>query len=156
MSTSIIYGYGFELGTIKPLVLIDFIKNHKNTFCKSDEEIEMFENLTDTDNGIFAYTYAEDYFEDYMYSCDCSGQEGLGAVISNIMYRETEIRFEYQKGQSDCGSEPSILLTECCPWGYNEIERNLTKDDLYKICKMYMDELEITDDPDYLNIEYFG
>ena len=72
------------------------------------------------------------------------------------MSRETGIRFEYQQGQLDCGSEPSVLFAECCPWGYNEAERNLTENDLFKICKKYMDELEIKMDPCYLKIEYFG
>ena len=37
MRTSIVYGYGFEVD-ITDDKLIDFIKAHKDTFCKSDEE----------------------------------------------------------------------------------------------------------------------
>ena len=42
------------------------------------------------------------------------------------------------------------------PWLFNETEKELTEEKLSNICKKYMDELGITDNPDYLNLEYYG
>lgn len=38
---------------------------------------------------------------------------------------------------------------------FSEIEKELTEEKLFNICKKYMDELGIMDSPDYLNLEYY-
>ena len=38
----------------------------------------------------------------------------------------------------------------------NETEKNLTEEKLKEICKTYMDEIGLIDEPDYLELEYFG
>ena len=123
--------------------LIDFIKEHKEAFCKSDREKKLY-------NDMLNYTESEynleDFFEDY--SCDNTGMTGLGAVIANIMSRETGIRFAY------CQPE-SIVIDEKYPWLFNETEKELTEEKLSNICKKYMDELGVVDNPDYLNLEYY-
>ena len=157
MRSSFVYGFGFEVYDVKPLALIGFIENHKETLIKSDLEREMVETINNTENGLFAYNIAEEYFEDWEYACDVTGQEGFGAVISNVISRETGIRIEYQMGQSDCGSYPSVLLAETYPWLYNEKERNLTVDSLTEILLPYAEELGLSkDDIDALEIEYYG
>ena len=82
--------------------------------------------------------------------------EGNGAVISNIMSRETGIRFIYCQPDGDCDTYASIVFEEGYPWHLNEVEKNLTKEKLQSICKQYMNELGIDDTPDYLNLEYWG
>ena len=156
METSIVYGNGFNVDKVRPLKMIDFIKNHKKTFCQSETENEIYKNLTDTDNGIFAHNYMGDFFNNYGYSCEYSGREGFGAVISNIMSRETGIRFEFQTGQDDCDGVPSVMLAECPAWALNDTERNLTEEKFMKICDKYMKELGIEGRADYLKVEYFG
>ena len=126
MRSSFVYGYGFKVDEIKTSVMVNFIKKHKETFCQSDIEKQIFNDLEDTDNGIFAYNYMEDFFGEYGYSCELSGCEGFGAVISNIMSRETGIRFEYQRGCDDCGSVPTVMFSDCPVWCYNEVEKKLT------------------------------
>ena len=81
MRSSFVYGYGFMVDEIRPLDLIRFIENHKETLRKSETEIDMVESINNTEDGLFAYNIAEEYFEDWGYQCDTSGQEGLGAVI---------------------------------------------------------------------------
>lgn len=77
MRSSFIYGFGFNSDCDEGK-LIDFIKNHKETFCESDEEKELYKEM-------LGYTENEydlkNLFEDY--SCDNTGTEGVGAVIAN-------------------------------------------------------------------------
>ena len=98
----------------------------------------------------------EEFFDDYSYACDCSCAEGFGAVISNIMSRETGIRFEYQQGQDDCGSVPTVMFSDAPVWCYNEAEKNLTEDKFYEICDKYMHELGLEGRADYMEVEYYG
>lgn len=148
--SSFIYGYGFN-GDCDEGKLIDFIKEHKETFCKSDREKELYNDmLKHTENEYDL----EDFFEDY--SCDNTGMKGVGAVIANIMSRETGIRFAYCQPDGDCDTLASIVFDEKYPWLFNETEKELTEEKLSNICKKYMDELGITDNPDYLNLEYYG
>lgn len=148
MSSSFIYGYGFNSDCDEEK-LIDFIKTHKEAFCKSDREKELYNDiLNHTKNDL------EDFFEDY--SCDNTGMEGIGAVIANIMSRETGIRFAYCQPDEVCDTLASIVFEERYPWQLNESEKELTEEKLSNICKKYMNELGITDNPDYLSLEYYG
>ena len=152
MRSFIVYGYGFIVDEVPDDKLIDFIKNHKDAFCKLNDEKELF-------NEMLEYTKEEYDLEDFFdyYYCDSSGQEGRGAVISNIISRETGIRVEYQSGQSDCYSYPSVLFAEGYPWLYNKKEKNLTVDSLTEILLPYAEELGLSrKDIDTLEIEYYG
>lgn len=150
MRSSFIYGYGFNCDCDED-ILIEFVKAHKDTFCKSEEETELY-------NEMLNYTSDEYDLENFFdgYGCEVSGMEGNGAVIANIMSRETGIRFMYCQPDGDCDTYASVIFEECYPWNLNETEKNLTIEVLENICKKYMDELGITDKPDYLNLEYFG
>ena len=150
MSSSFIYGYGFNCDCDDEK-LIDFVKTHKETFCKSNEEVKLYEEM-------LKYTESEYDLEDFFnrYSCDHTGIEGKGAVISNIMSRETGIRFIYCTPDDTCGTLASVLFTEGYPWQLNSVERNLTVDKLESICKKYLNELGISISPDFLALEYYG
>lgn len=150
-STGIVYGFGFNI-TCDDELLINFIINHKETFCKSEEEICLFNNMLEYTSKQYDL---EDFFEQY--ACNSSGMEGNGAVISNIMSRETGIRFEYQSGDSGCDSYPTILFSESMPWHYNDKEKKLTEESLKEICEQYAIELGIDiDDINMCKIEYYG
>lgn len=155
MRSSFVYGYGFKLycnGDEEKIV--EFIKAHKDTFCKSDSEKEIYSYLLKFSEKQNNQNDLEDYFANY--ECEYSGCQGIEAAISNIMQRETGIRFEYQCGDENCDNYPSIILREGYPWQYNEVEKSLTEKDLSHICKKYMDELGIYSEPNYVNIEYYG
>lgn len=150
MRSSFIYGYGFNCDCDEDK-LIDFIKVHKETFCKSELEAILYDRLlryTEKENDL------EDFFENY--DCETSGMQGNGAVIANIMSRETGIRFMYCQSDTGCDTLASIVFEEGYPWQLNEIEKNLTVEDLANICKKYMNELGITEEPDCLSLEYYG
>lgn len=89
MRSSFIYGYGFNSDCDEEK-LIDFIKEHKEAFCKSNREKKLY-------NDMLKHTESEYDLEEFLedYSCDNTGMEGMGAVIANIMSRETGIRFAY-------------------------------------------------------------
>lgn len=150
MRSSFIYGFGFN-SDCNEGKLIDFIKNHKETFCESDKEKELYEEILDYTENEYDL---KDLFEDY--SCDNTGTEGVGAVIANIMSRETGIEFVYCQSDANCDTPASVVFDEKYPWLLNETEKELTEEKLSNICKKYMDELGITDDPDYLELEYYG
>ena len=148
MKHIIAYGYGFQQPYDEEKI-IDFIKSHKDTFCRTEEETALFNEMLD-------YTTKEYDLEDFFsgYRCENSGMEGLGAVISNIMSRETGVRFFYQSGDSDCNSDPAIILPDKSPWEYNLIESHLTKESLFTMLSQYMAELGADTEPDYMAIEY--
>ena len=157
MRTSMVYGYGFETHKITDEDFLVFLYNHKDAFCESDEEKLLFDNLTNLDKYYddLDDNITDDYFESYC--CDSSGQQGRGAVISNIIYRETGIRVEYQMGDYDCYSYPSVLFPECMPWHLNEKEKNLTMNSLKEILLPYVTELGLNkENITSLQIEYFG
>lgn len=155
METSIVYGHGFIVDEVTDEKLIDFIKNHKNAFCKTPTEIAMYDEILKmTETEIDTYG-TEDYFQGY--SCICSGQEGRGAVVSNIITRETGIGVQYEMGDRDCDSYPSVLFPEGMPWHLNEKEKNLTINSLTEILLPYVEELGLSkDNIESLKIEYYG
>lgn len=152
MRSSFIYGFGFY-SKCDEGKLIDFIKKHKETFCKKDMEKETYNKIISSASNKYALDYLEDIFENY--SCDNTGMEGIGAVISNIMSRETGIRFSYCSPDDGCNTPASVLFEKDYPWLLNETECNLTEEVLHNIIKKYMEELGINEEPDYLNLEYY-
>lgn len=152
MSSSFVYGYGFACDwEVKKF--IEFVKAHRDTFRRSSEEAEMYDEL-------IAFTGDEDEedLDDLFgeYTPDRYGWDGVGTVIANIMYRETNIGFIFCPPDGDCNTSASIVFERAYPWWCNETEKNLTEDKLYEICRKYMQELGIKGEPDYLDLEYFG
>lgn len=143
MYSSIVYGYGFHCDC-DDQKFVDFIKNHKETFCQSEKEKEIFDKMDEESCDV------QELF--LSYPCDATGQEGQGAVISNIMARETDIRFICCMPDGDCNTLASVVFEEGYPWQMNQTEKNLTGKDLERICKTYMEELGIEDDPDFLSL----
>lgn len=151
MSTMMVYGFGFECDT-EDSILVQFIKNHKEAFCKTAWEKDVYKKiLTYSPKNQFKLA---DVICDY--ACDSGGCEGLGAVIANIMSRGTGIRFDYCPPNDDCNTLATVLYSESYPWQMNEVERDLTAEKLTEICKTYMKELGLDDEPDFLAQEYYG
>lgn len=150
MRSSFVYGFGFNCDCDEGK-LIDFIKNHKKAFCQTEKEKELYKEILNYTENEYDL---EDFFEDY--ECDSNGLEGIGAVIANIMSRETGIRFEYCMPDGDCNTLASIVFEPNYPWQLNDIERNISEKALENTCKKYMDEIGLIDEPDYLELEYFG
>lgn len=150
MRNSFIYGYGFNCDC-EDEKLIDFIKAHKKTFCKSEIEEKLYDEM-------LKYTENEYDLEDFFdrYSCESNGMKGNGAVISNIMSRETGIHFMCCQPYGDCYACASIVFEKGYPWQLNDIEKNLTEEKLEEICMIYMEELGILELPDYFSLEYYG
>lgn len=148
MNNYFIYGYGFHCNC-DDAKLIDFVKSHKNTFCKSETETKLYEKM-------LQYTEKEYDLEDFFkhYPCDATSIEGAGAVIANIMSRETNIRFIYCQPDENCDTPESVIFEESYPWQLNDVEKALTEETLANICKTYMNELGITNSPTYVNLAY--
>ncbi|MDD6484006.1 MAG: hypothetical protein PUF72_05465 [Clostridiales bacterium] len=150
MMSSYIYGFGFASDCAEEK-LVDFMITHKDSFCVYDYEFVLYdEMLRCVKNG----GNSEALFESY--SCDVSGKDGEGAVISNIMSRETGICFSYCPSDDSCGTLASVVFEVNYPWHMNETEKNLTEEQVRNVCKKYMEELGISDEPNYLSLEYYG
>lgn len=152
MNSSFIYGYGFPCDC-KDETLIDFIHTHKEAFCLSETEQALYQKLLEETTKNLDLDL-ENFFATY--KCDVTGLEGLGAVIANIISRETGVRFIYCPSDNACDTPRSVVFEVSYPWQLNHIERELTEDQLTAICKAYMQELDIEEEPDYLALEYFG
>lgn len=148
--TSNVYGYGFGVPEDER-VIMDFIIAHKEAFCQSDEERELFKVIMSLIGDGYDMISLDVVFERYV--CDTNCLEGTGAAIANIMTRETGIRFEFHPGMDN---ENKILFPESYPWYYNEKERELTRETLDEIMSRYVDELGIDKEADYEDIEYWG
>lgn len=162
MKTSFVCGYGFACDEVAREAMISFLKSHKETFIRSDNEKELYDEVM-----MYEYNPFEDdesLLEDdekpeleeilERYSCDNTALEGLGAVISNIMSRETGIRFKYYTPDAGCDTPAAVVFREGYPWHDNEVEKNLTEDSLASIFRKYMEELGLSVEPDYLELEY--
>lgn len=58
--------------------------------------------------------------------------------------------------QEDCFSEPAILLANRPPWEYDETEQSLSEEKLKAILQKYMTELDISENPKYVAVEYYS
>lgn len=151
MQYNSISGYGFPYDC-NDENLIDFIKAHKDTFCQSKNETDLYQKLLEATKDEYNIDI-EDFF--YYYKCDNDDEYGVGAVIANIMSRETGIRFS-SASEDDIEELPaSVLFRETLPWLLNDTEKNLSKRKLSAICKKYTKELGISDTPSLITLRYF-
>lgn len=137
----IVYGYGFPVNNVTTCALCDFIRNHritiKNNLAKADIKLL---DAVDNDKSI------ENTFDDL--PCYLTGNEGLRSIIANIIYAEQNICFQYEPGTPfSKTSRESVILQTAMPWEFTQSDKYLDENRLFKICKSYMTELGIPDEP---------
>lgn len=151
-----IYGYGFYLNEdeVSDETIRNFVLNHRKSFGKTDEEMQIldgFENITNAEE-----------LEDFMSDIDTSYMDknsedcGLGAMVASIMSREIGIKFQFWGPEEDFGTSPAIVWRATYPWMLNDREKLLTEEELYDICRRYMEELGLDDDPEELDLTYYN
>lgn len=143
METIIVYGYGLstdELSNIENAKMAAFIRKHF-----PDMEFDGI-NVNDIDDEELI-EYAEEI--ESITTCNC----GVYAAIANAMTKETEIQFDYHGFNED--GNGGIVFGQSMPWHFNEKEKNLTKEKLDEIFKIYTDELGLDDSPCEIEIEYY-
>lgn len=157
MRTSIIYGFGFH-SDCEPAKFVEFLKKHKESFCETPEENKIFSELMEKTNNGTEMPDIDDIIINLFdhYSCRLSCNEGYGAAISNVMSRETDIRFSYRSPDDSCDTYAAVIFEETFPWNLNEKEKALTNEEITNICEKYAEELGIIEEPDYLAQEYYG
>lgn len=168
-STSIKYGFGFDVDSILTTAKLNFILAHSETVIK--EWAEKGNHLIDVlrktniesinNNENFDDVFCDSEYDELRNAiAECSFDEGLEAndIIAAIMTNETEIEFVYERAQTDeCEGNPAIIVQEGMPWHFNDKEKNLTEDSLREIMAAYAKELEIQNvEIEYKKIEYFG
>ena len=151
MKTYTMYGYGFKC-ECEDKNIVEFIKAHKEAFCKTDNEKALYKRI----ENYSGEESLEDLFDDYGYNCEQSHNDGVYAVISNIMTREVNIRFLYQYECEECNTPATVMIEIDNLLDLNDKDKEEFKTTMYDICKRYMSELEIEGEPDYLMLEFFG
>ena len=148
MKSSFVYGYGFKFDC-ETRRFVNFLSNHKESFCVADKEKEVFssfESLLEKED----FEDIQELFETY------SGRESVGPVVAFIMSQETGIRFDYCSADAECDTPEAILFAVTYPWLLNDREKLVTEEELRDICRKYMNELDITENPEFLEQEYYG
>ena len=136
----IIYGYGFPVNNVTTDALRNFIKNHRTTI-----ENNLTRDNTELLDAVDNNELIEDTFNNL--PCYLTGNEGLRAIIANVIYAETNICFQYEPGDNNKPfSKESVVFTTAMPWELSDTEKNLNEDALFEICKKYMSELNILDE----------
>ena len=79
-----------------------------------------------------------------------------GAMVASIMSREIGIKFQFWGPEEDFGTSPAIIWRATYPWMLNDREKLLTEEELYDICRRYMEELGLDDDPEELDLTYYN
>lgn len=153
MYSSIVYGYGFEIGGVTNKQIYNFMKNHKTTIEQlDDKELSNFintPNITDDEIDNMNNTFID-------FASEYPSDSGFYSIISSVMRIETGINFGYFEGMDGCIGSQSICLPNAQPWQYNNTERVLTEEKLTDILTKYKDELGITSPIEHLAIEYFS
>ena len=122
-------------------VLYSFLENHKRTFVKSDVEKEIYDQIRNYEDPYRVFKncdYYLDYTKDY--------SDHWIVAVGNIIFRETGIRPEIflACGDDQYQNRNCIILPQEYPWEYNDKEKRLTKDTLYKTLDRYALELKLT------------
>ena len=119
MKSSFVYGYGFKFDC-ETRRFVSFLSNHKEAFCATDKEKEMFssfENLLKKED----FESIRELFETY------SNRESVGPVVAFIMSQETGIRFDYCSAEAECDTPEAILFAVTYPWLLNDREKMVTE-----------------------------
>jgi transcriptional regulator with XRE-family HTH domain len=134
---STVEGVGFCIDDVPEYVIINFLHNHKDTFCKTEKESEMFEKLT-------TGTPMSEVFTSYSTEARCAGDDHWGVAAVNIMYRETGIRFELWEDSHHMypyENRSLIMFSQSMPYHLNDAEKELSHDSLIQILDRYAREL---------------
>lgn len=166
--TFIAYGYGFPVDSLIPNKFIAFINNHKTALDvilqnESSETslhdmralIDFCENATPDD--LAKIEYLDEIADDYDRIEDIWGNQHMLGILSRIISHETKVNMEFQRGDNECESNPSLILAKGMPWDFNNTEQTFTsEDELKSILSPYAIELGVnTDLISDLEIEYW-
>lgn len=147
MQTEIVYGYGLNLDGLRINAVKTAISSNHLLTMKKLGDTKLIDNFDDTD-------WLEDYL-DFEYISINSGDQGAGALIADILYKETAIRFEFRKPQEDIDSDGYIIFPEVFPWQLNPTEKELTQGRLDEILNGIADELNLEARAEEVQLEYF-
>ena len=142
MRPSTVEGIGLRFNDrITRDVLYAFLENHKRSFVRSEAEKEIYEQIRNYEDPYKVFKKCE-YNLDY--SKDYSGHWII--AVGNIIFRETGIEPEIflAVGDDKYHNRNCIMFPQRNPWEYNDKEKRLTKDTLYKTLDRYALELKLT------------
>lgn len=135
-----ITGIGFYIPTKTPdFVLKKFLMNHKDTFCVSDKEKRIYNEIVN--NGVSKNTIRNYNIE----ANTGAGRDSWLGIIVNVILRETGINTQGWLGAlhdktDELPVADAIVFANSMPWEYNETEKSLTRRDLIRTLDSYARE----------------
>ena len=98
-----VFGFGFYMPFF-PSTFSRFLLEHEQSFCKSEEEHELFAKFQKKDVD------PELLFEDYQDEMTLG--EGFQSVVANIMKRETGLPFQFFESDEENKNIPLIIIPD--------------------------------------------
>ena len=148
-------GYGYPLLTGDNLNAIkDFIISNKN-------DPKVINSEPETSSLVRTLTAPD--FEENLKACEDEYEmndvldEPLPWMIAKIInaLEETTCVMGYDSC-GDTNTEMHIGVSKSYPWYMNEKDKTMTENDAKKLLEKYAKLLNITEEPDYFDLEYFG
>ena len=132
-------GTGFYTDDIRKSRVKDFLTAHRDTFCRSEAEEDIMQALE-------AGADITGLFKGYSGDFGDTMEDGWGTAVSNVIFRETDIRVEYwydrNKGDEEkYRNRPCLMFAQGEVWWFNETEKALTRKSLRIILDSYAREL---------------
>lgn len=130
-------GLGFALCDLPEERLREFIVNHKDSFCKTPKEKQIFNDFVldgDDRHNVFSRYKTV--------TSTGAGEYSYRAAIVNIIYREQGINTQgWGKEQVQNYEDVDFIMYSVQSYDANETEKNLSKDKLIQILDEYAREL---------------
>lgn len=155
-----IHGYGFALyeDDVRPETFMSFILNHSKSFTASEQEFQIINQFAclkkKAEKGKNVAGDLEELIDEITltYWGEESGfSSGIKLIIATIMKRETALEFIPVENYMDMYSfitYPAVIIhPSTLPWLMTPKEQKLKEQDLYNICKRYMEELDVKGTP---------
>lgn len=133
-----IEGIGFYLDKAPEYSVRRFFQNHKDTFCQSEKNIEIYNRLVIEKNSLedaFLHSRSDFYFVE-----NDGGAEMWQLAVLDIINHETDLDVSYWKADDIPHNRPVIMVEQHFPEDYNEYTRSLTKKEILKILDGYARE----------------
>ena len=137
-----IRGFGFLTNNLDEKKLLNFVRNHENTIINNTKPNDPMRGLveyakTHTDIDCDLLTFSAMFCEIVSENTRVYHHE---AIIANVIYYETGIRFGYYGFDDGCLS--AVLFESAFPWELNDIEKTITtREQMFNILRKYTDEL---------------
>lgn len=144
MQTDVIYGYGVDTSrlSLDTAPFKAFVKKYlPNIYEKYLSDIPDDTDFNEVEKILYEYE-----------SPNCSSS-GYGAVIADILQKETKLLFNYIANEESGSS--AIYFPYYLPWQMTKRIKEIKQEDIDEILTRYFTELGVKIEPDYTAVEIY-